>query len=316
MSRPSKCASTRRRFPATTGIARADVAQANPGYPDSSTAGFAFTGDFSAELAADSGGVHTLAIVVVARDGRETVLAQRRLVAPAAMTRWRALLEAKPRLATRTMRFLMMSSGVAAGGANGIDGDVRAVPVAHDASRSFACRFSICARPPAPRGDWAFDPDFDLARKCRDRAVADDALDGVIAYAIANDLPVQFILNGGIWADASCDIPEWDVNDHLEQDIANCQWTQNNEVLPDDYREEPARLARASPELARSLTYNVYATKVRHYKRRNLQAAAAHHRRLRASASGAVRRRRPRCRHLHESVRARGARGTTTTRAC
>ncbi len=262
-----------RRFPATTGIARADVAQANPGYPDSSTAGFAFAGDFSAELAADSSGVHTLAIVVVARDGRETVLAQRRLVAPAAMMRWRALLEGKPRLATRTMRFLMMSSGVAAGGGNGISATYRPY-----LSRTMRIGLSVpilyLRTTTGARGDWMFDPDFDLAHKCRDRAVAEDALDGVIAFAIANDLPVQFILNGGIWADASCDIPEWDVNDHLEQDIANCQWTQNNEVLPDDYR---ANLpgSTPSPELARSLTYNVYATKVRHYKRRNLQAAAA-----------------------------------------
>ena len=262
-----------RRFPATTGIARADVAQANPGYPDSSTAGFAFAGDFSAELAADSSGVHTLAIVVVARDGRETVLAQRRLVAPAAMMRWRALLEGKPRLATRTMRFLMMSSGVAAGGGNGIRATYRPY-----LSRTMRIGLSVpilyLRTTTGARGDWMFDPDFDLAHKCRDRAVAEDALDGVIAFAIANDLPVQFILNGGIWADASCDIPEWDVNDHLEQDIANCQWTQNNEVLPDDYR---ANLpgSTPSPELARSLTYNVYATKVRHYKRRNLQAAAA-----------------------------------------
>ena len=79
-----------RKFPATTGIARPDVAQANPGYPDSANAGFAFTGDFSAELAADAAGAHTLAIVVVARDGRETVLARRHLIAPAAMARWRA----------------------------------------------------------------------------------------------------------------------------------------------------------------------------------------------------------------------------------
>ena len=55
---------------------------------------------------------------------------------------------------------------------------------------------------------------------------------------------------------------------------ANCQWTQDNEVLPDDYRQNLPG-STPSPELARSLTYNVYATKVRHYKRRNLQAAAA-----------------------------------------
>ena len=84
---------------------------------------------------------------------------------------------------------------------------------------------------------------------------------------------MQFILNGGIWADASCDTPEWDVNDHLEQDVDNCQWTQDNKVFPDDYLKNLPGSTN-SPELARTLTYNVYATKVRAYKRRNLQAAA------------------------------------------
>ena len=96
------------------------------------------------------------------------------------------------------------------------------------------------------------------------------------------------------------------MNDHLEQDVANCQWTQDNEVLPDDYRAEPARLhavagARAQPHLQRLCDEGP-----------PLQAAqpaggGRHHRRLRARASGAVRRRGPRRRHLHESVRARGA---------
>jgi hypothetical protein len=123
-------------------------------------------------------------------------------------------------------------------------------------------------------GDWVFDPDFDLAHKCRDRAVADDALAGVIRHAIEKQVPVQFILNGGIWADATCDTPEWDVNDHLEADVANCQWTQRDEVFADDFLENLPGSTQ-SPELARSLTYNVYAKSVRHYKRRNLQAAAA-----------------------------------------
>jgi hypothetical protein len=262
-----------RKLSAVTGIARPDVLLANPGYPDSANAGFAFTGDFSAELAADVAGAHTLAIVVVARDGRETVLAQRRLVAPAALARWRALLDARPRLAARGMTFLMMTSGVAVGGATGI-----AAAYHPYLSRTMRVGLSVpilyLRTTTGASGDWTFDPDFDLAHKCKDRAVAEDTLSGVIAFAVANDLPVQFILNGGIWADATCDSPEWDVNDHLEQDIANCQWTQDNEVLPDDYRRNLPG-STSSPELARSLSYNVYATKVRQYKQRNLQAAAA-----------------------------------------
>ena len=82
-------------------------------------------------------------------------------------------------------------------------------------------------------------------------------------------------LNGGVWADASCRRPEWDVNDWLEQDAANCQWNEKNEVMPDDFlRHLPGSIA--APELARSLTFNVYAKAVRHYKKRNLQQAARH----------------------------------------
>ena len=262
-----------RKFPAATGIARPDVGQAHPGFPDSATAGFTFTGDFTAELAGDTAGWHALSVVVVARDGRETVLGARRLLAPAAMARWRALLDANPDLAARRTRVLMMTSGVAAGGA----AEVAAVHRPY-ASRTMQIGIAVpilyLRTTTGARGDWTFDPDFDLARRCRDRAVADDALHGVIAFAVAHALPVQFILNGGIWADASCDSPQWDVNDHLEQDIANCQWTQNDEVLADGHRGNLPG-STPSPELARSLTYNVYATTVRHYKRRNLQAAAA-----------------------------------------
>lgn len=123
--------------------------------------------------------------------------------------------------------------------------------------------------------DWVFDPRFDLARQCDGRRVADDALDIVIAHSIAKRLPTMFVLNGGIWADASCDTPQWDLNDHLEQDPANCQWSQSNQVFADDYLTGLTG-SIDSPQLARSLTYNVYATDVRRYKRRNLQAASAH----------------------------------------
>ena len=40
---------------------------------------------------------------------------------------------------------------------------------------------------------------------------------------------------GGIWADASCDVPEWDINDELERDRNNCQWNEADDVYPDDY---------------------------------------------------------------------------------
>jgi hypothetical protein len=260
-----------RRYRAAIGIARADVAQEHPGYPDSAHAGFTFTGDFAAELAHASAGVHALAIVVVARDGRETEIARRRLVATT-VAPFAALLDRHPALAARRLMVLMMTSGVGAGGANEIDAVYRPYR-----SRTTAIGFAVpilyLRTTAGADNDWRFDPAFDVSRQCGTRSVADDNLDGAIAFATRERLPVQFILNGGIWADATCDTPQWDVNDHLEQDAANCQWTQRNEVLPDDYRKQLAGSTQ-SPELARSLTYNVYAARVRHYKRRNLQAAA------------------------------------------
>ena len=67
-------------------------------------------------------------------------------------------------------------------------------------------------------------------------------------------------LNGGIWADAYCDVPQWDVNDKLEQDARNCQWNEKNEVMPDDFLKDLPG-SQEAPELARSLTFNVYATR-------------------------------------------------------
>src|SRR5688572_22366950 len=122
-------------------------------------------------------------------------------------------------------------------------------------------------------GDWTFDPGFDTSRKCGERPLTDDSLNGVLAYAAEKRLPLQLILNGGIWADATCNTPEWDLNDHLEEDPRNCQWTQDDKVFADDHLKNLAGSV-ASPELAHSLTLNVYAKDVRRYKRRNLQAAA------------------------------------------
>jgi hypothetical protein len=123
--------------------------------------------------------------------------------------------------------------------------------------------------------DFFFDPDFDLTRKCGERAIADDNLAGVLAVAVAKSLPLLITLNGGIWGDASGSAPEWDLTDWLEEDPANCQWNEKNEVMPDDFLKNlPGSVG--GPELARSLSFNVYATKVRRYKKRNLQQAARH----------------------------------------
>lgn len=121
--------------------------------------------------------------------------------------------------------------------------------------------------------DFVFDPRWDTSRKCGDRLIAEDSLDRVIEHAVRNRIGVLFTLNGGVWADATCDGTPWDVVDHLETDVANCQWNQFDEVMPDNALKDLAG-GHADPELARMLTYNVYAKANRHYKRRNLQAAA------------------------------------------
>jgi hypothetical protein len=257
-----------RPYAARYGIARPDVAAVKADYPDSSAAGFEFSGDFAKlDLVR-----HAIAVVAIDRSGRETVLARKSLIPPHAMSLWSGLLDQHPALANRPFRFLMMTSGIAAGGAAEADSAYRAY-LSRTTDVGVAVPILYLRTTKGATGDWEFDPDFDLTRKCGNRPVAEDNLQGVIQYAIDKHLPVQFILNGGIWADASCDTPEWDVNDQLEQDVDNCQWTQENKVFPDDYLKNLPG-STSSPELARTLTYNVYATKVRAYKRRNLQAAA------------------------------------------
>lgn len=172
----------------------------------------------------------------------------------------------------RTFYLLMMTSGLPFGGGDEIDTTYRdygsptvktgvSIPILYMRTTKGA------------QEDWAFDPAFDLTRRCDGRLVAEDNLDNAIAYAIEKNTPIQFILNGGIWGDASCVFSEWDLTDHLEEDPALCQWAQDNTVYPDDHLSNLPG-STASPQLARSLTYHVYAEKALVYKKRNLQTAA------------------------------------------
>ncbi len=263
-----------RRFSARYAVSRPDVARVMPGYPDSASSGFEFTGDLSALPPAFGTDHRPLQVVAIARDGRETVLATKDLVEASALTRWQTLTSAASRsVSGTTFHLLPALSGIALGGALDLDrwyapylsATMRAgmrVPILYLRTTKGATR------------DYVFDPDWDIQRRCGERRIAEDSLRATIAHAIAHRVPVLFTLNGGVWASAVCDVPEWDVNDHLEQDIANCQWNEKNEVMPDDYlRQLPG--SQDAPDLARSLTFNVHAKNVRHYKRRNLQAAGA-----------------------------------------
>ena len=255
-------------FQARYGLPREDVATVKPGFPDNPKSGFTFEGDF-ADLTPMR---HDIVVVAIAKNRRETVLARRSLVPTAAMTQWKALLDERPALASRKFFFLMMTSGVSLGGADEIkdqypDYQSRTQRI----GMSVPLLFMRTTKGRA--GDWQFDPRFDLERQCKGRRIVEDNLETILAYSIKSNLPVQIILNGGLWGDSSCETPNWDLTDHLEEDKNNCQWDQRDEVHPDNLMKDLTGSV-PGPELGNSLTYHVYAAQVRAYKKRNLQAAA------------------------------------------
>ena len=252
-----------------TAVIRSDVAQAYPGYPDSAKAGFEGVVDTSIWVANWS----AMEVVVTDKKGRSSVIGRRTQPAVNAMDTWNDLLKARGVKRDDIFYFIIATSNLAHGGGKEIDTVFR--PYESETVK-VGMRIPILylRTTKGKAGDYAFDPDFSLENKCGQRALAEDNLHGVIDYAVAHKLPVLFTLNGGIWADAACDAPVWDINDVLEQDVANCQWNQENEVLPDNYLKQLSG-STESPELARSLSFNVYAAKNRHYKKRNLQQAAA-----------------------------------------
>jgi len=191
---------------------------------------------------------------------------------PAAMSRWSALLDGAPSLADQKFYFVMAASAISLGGLKDVE---KQYPAYYSRTMRVGIAVPILylRTTLGATDDWNFDPNFSLEQKCKGRAVAEDSLNGLMRYALDHQMPVQFILNGGVWANSTCNAPEWDIADQLEQDINNCQWTQSNVVYPRDHLKNLTGSIE-SPELARSLTYNVYAFKVRQYKKRNLQEAA------------------------------------------
>lgn len=258
-----------RRLPANYGIARKDVTAAHPSFPDSVRAGFEFSQDLKAYIF----GNHRIEVLVTDRRGNTTVIGKRHLLAQGAMDTWKALLEQRGHADADIFYILFSTSGIEKGGADQIDSLYRPYL---SATMKVGIRVPILymRTTKGARHGWEFDPDFPTTITCHNgKPLADDSLQALIDHAVQHQLPVLFTLNGGIWADANCDAPDWDLNDHLEADPQNSQWNEKNQVMPDDYLKGLPGSA-ASPELARSLTYNVYATKVRSFKKRNLQAAA------------------------------------------
>jgi len=254
-------------YPARYGISRRDVAEVKRGYSDAAESGFEFDGDFAPLSAAR----HEIAVVAINRAGAETVLARKGLIPPEAMTQWRQLYSERNGRALPTFYVLPGLSGIPLGGALELAGAYTPY-VSETVKVGMRVPILYLRTTLGEKRDWLFDPEWNIERRCGDRRIAEDSLSAVIAHSVDNRLPVLFTLNGGIWADAACDVPEWDVNDHLEQDKANCQWNERDEVMPDDYLKDLPG-ATSAPELGRSLTFNVYAAQNRHYKKRNLQAA-------------------------------------------
>jgi hypothetical protein len=257
------------RIPLTMAVPRPDVAQAYPGYPDSAKAGFEGSIDSSQWPV----GLQTLELVVTDPQGGSTVLTRRMRPPSGAKETWSDLLKTRGLQRDDVFYFIMATSHVAGGGAAEVDSLFR--PYESDTVKvGIRVPILYMRTTKGKVGDYAFDADFPTSRKCGERNIAEDNLHGVIDYAIKHQLPVLFTLNGGIWADAACDVPEWDINDRLEQEAANNQWNDKNAVMADDYLKNLSG-SMDSPELGRSLTFNIYAAKNRLYKKRNLQQAAA-----------------------------------------
>jgi hypothetical protein len=258
----------RQRLPAHLGIGREDVRSVHPSYPDNGIPGF--------EAKVDLGhlplGHHEIEIVATDKTGTTTLLGKRTYVNEDFRWTWAGLLAARGHRPNEVFHYVFATSYVAGGGGAEIDTDY--APYLSDTVKVGARVPILYLRTTKGRGhDWVFDPDFDISRACGARRIAEDSLNGVLRWSIDHQVPVLFTLNGGIWADAACDVPDWDVNDHLEEDAANCQWNEKNEVMPDDYlRHLPG--SQDAPELARALTFNIHAEHVRRYKKRNLQQAA------------------------------------------
>ena len=238
-----------------------------------------------------------------ARRQRDAARRAHRSIEPSPHARWRFLRDARRRRRSSDARRCRASRPAALSASNTRYARVRVA----DDPRRHARADPLPAHDDAARRRLPLRPGLRRQRAAAARARSPTTRSSqVLAHAIARDLPVLVTLNGGIWADAAGTCPDWDVNDQLEEDAANCQWNEHDEVMPDDYLKHLPG-SQEAPELARALTLNVYARDVRDYKKRNLQQAARPLVDVHARASGSLRRRQPRSRRLHQSVLRRDA---------
>jgi hypothetical protein len=233
------------RFNANVGLARSDVAEVKSAFPQSAHSGFDFVGDFTPYPAAPGVDRRILSVVAVAQDGRESVLARKSVIEPAALTRWRDV----PQSAAPPFYFLPALSGIKLGGARELDTQY-AHYLSHTTRVGMRVPILYLRTTKGPAGDYVFDADWDIERRCGERRIAEDSLAATARLPPRKTVCRRVLtLNGGIWADAACDVPAWDINDKLEEDVANCQWNEKNQVMPDDARARTCRDRSTRPNL-------------------------------------------------------------------
>lgn len=255
-------------FLASTGIERADVVAARPDLSETARSGFQFEGDISNLLE----GNDVVEVRTLDRQGNRTQLARLNVLA-APPSPWRELVQRYPQWKEDVFHLAVGTSGAD-------DAQLKDFAAEYAAFQSDTIKFGV--RVPVlymrttkgRAGDWVFDPDFDTSTEQDGKVIAEDSLRRVLDLSKQYQVPLLLTLNGGVWADARASAPDWDLNDYLEEDKVNVQWTAKGEAYPDDYLKNLPG-SEESPELANSLTFNYYATTVHAYKKRNLQASAA-----------------------------------------
>ncbi len=250
----------------TLGIKRSDVQNLYRQVAGSLQSGF----EGSVSIEDLDPGDHSLAIYVTDKLGHRVKVAEQdfAIISPSI---WIELLNQRPALKAASFAIAIATSNLANGGG----AEIKQTFSAYESKTiRVAIRVPILYMRTTlgePK-DWMFDPDFNVKTMQDGLIVAEDALNDTIKYALKEQLPLVITLNGGIWSDARGAAPKWDLTDYLEQEVMNCQWNENGEVMPDNYL---GRLpgSESNPQLARALTFNYYADTVRDYKKRNLQQA-------------------------------------------
>ena len=159
------------RFNAVIGVARPDVTLVKKDFPQSDRAGFEFTGDFTAYAAAPGVDRRILSVVAVAQDGRESVLGRKSVIEPAALTRWRDVAQGS----SPSFYLLPALSGIRLGGAQQLD--TQYLPyVSRTMKVGMRVPILYLRTTKGAAADYAFDPDWDIERRCGERRIAEDSL--------------------------------------------------------------------------------------------------------------------------------------------